>query len=98
MSTPNSAAGGQGAGRSARSKRASSGGGVIASMVGPAHPAVDVVAPMLPVAGLDGAGELDGLEPLQRLIAVHGRDIQAGRAPALPAEGPPLETAPHQHR
>src|ERR1700709_2634120 len=53
----------------------------ITCSVGMAHPRVRVVAALLPVAGLDGRAELDALDPLDALVAVHVRDHDAdGRA------------------
>ena len=65
--------------RAARSCVAPSGGIVVPS-VGAADPAVDVVAAHFPVALFDVLGELDAVEPLQRLVAVHRRDVEAHRA------------------
>src|SRR3954447_7180895 len=39
-------------------------------------PAVDVVPELFPVAGDDFAREFDAVEPLDRLVAVHRRDIE----------------------
>src|SRR5664279_2201625 len=52
-------------------------GGVVVAAIRPPDPSIDVVAVALPVAGLDPVGELDGVQPLAGLVAVHRRDVQA---------------------
>ena len=71
--------------RSPRSKRSSRAGGCAGGQstglssrpFEPPDPAVDVVAVLLPVAGDDAGGDLDAVEPLERLVAVHRSDVEA---------------------
>src|SRR4029079_9582463 len=96
MSVPNNVAFTQCSVRSTRSKRrnvfggagwstATSGGTVVPSVRSP-DPAVRVVSPRLPVTLLDVLREHDGGEPLQRLVAVHRRDVETHRATVLVGE------------
>src|SRR5436305_11075782 len=86
ISTPNRAAFTQCSACSASSNRASrarSGASdrTVVTAVGPADPAVGVVAPDLPVALPGGElGDLDGVQPLDGLVAVHGGDVEPDRA------------------
>src|SRR5438128_2099007 len=68
--------------RSKRRRRRSSAGPFIASSVGVPHPGVDVVAVLLPEAGLDAIDDAYGRQPLERLVAVHRCHVQAYR-PAM---------------
>src|SRR5258708_3920116 len=96
MSVPNSVAFTQWSVRSTRSKRRKvvggvrstttpemRSGGIVVTSVGLADPSVDVVAARLPIALLHVLGEHDGVEPLQRLVAVHRRDVEAHRSAVL---------------
>src|SRR5262245_21798791 len=58
-------------------------GGVVVAAIGPSHPSVDVVAVVLPVPGLDLLRRFDRVEPLDRLVAVHRRDVEPHRAAVL---------------
>src|SRR5215211_4046106 len=83
---PNSAAFTQCTVRSTRSNRRNVGAGsgcIVVAPVRTSDPPVDVVAAYLPVALLDVLREHDAVEPLQRFVAVHRRDIQADRAAVL---------------
>src|SRR5680860_1215545 len=68
--------------RSTRSKRGimprRSGLGVV-SAIGPPHPRVVGVPASFPVPGFDTVGDLDLIEPLDRLVAVHRRDVEPYR-------------------
>src|SRR6478752_5947441 len=66
-------------------------GGIVVPSVGAADPAVDVVAAVFPVALFDVLRELDAVEPLERLVAVHRRDVEAYRPTVLVGEGVTLE-------
>src|SRR5690242_19604150 len=81
MSTPNSAAVVQCAARSTRSKRGITvvSRRVVVPVVRAPDPGVDVVTAFLPVPGDDGIGHLDPVEPLDGLVAVHRRDVEADR-------------------
>src|SRR3954471_13030491 len=97
ISTPNSAALTQCSACSASSNRASrarSGASdrTVVTAVGFSDPAVGVVAPDLPVALPGGElGHLDRVQPLDRLVAVHGGDVEPDRA----AVGPGPRLAQH---
>src|SRR6476659_4317719 len=78
ITIPKSAAFTQCAVRSTRSKRvigASGGrfasGGVVVAAIRPSDPSVDVVAVVLPVTRFDPFGDLDRVQPLGGLVAVH---------------------------
>src|SRR5829696_5441050 len=81
ISTPNSAAVVQCAARSTRSKRGITAASwcVVVPVVRASDPRVDVVAAVFPVAGDDLIGHLDPVEPLDRLVAVHRRDVEPHR-------------------
>src|SRR5262245_35058237 len=51
-------------------------GCVVVTVVGAPDPAVDVVPAVLPVAGHDLVARVDAIEPLDRLVAVHGRHVE----------------------
>src|SRR4051812_22933765 len=51
--------------------------GGIVTAVRATDPGVDVVAALFPVAGGWVVDDLDGPEPLARLVPVHGRHVQA---------------------
>src|SRR5439155_17129984 len=69
--------------RSTPSKRitrpaGASAGGVVVAAIGLPDKGIHVVAPDLPVApGRIGVRDLDGLQPLAGLVAVHGRHVHA---------------------
>src|SRR5205823_13801765 len=66
---------------SKRRRRAWSARGLVVATIRLPHPTVDVVAPVLPVALLRLAGrDVDGVEPLARLVAVHGGDVHPYRS------------------
>src|SRR5262249_38697476 len=78
--------------RSTRSKRtrrdpervARSGGRVVAA-IAVTNPSFDVVVSFgLPVARLHPVDHLDPRHPLERLVAVHGRDVEPHGAAVLP--------------
>src|SRR4051812_34328470 len=58
-------------------------GGFVVAAIRPSHPSVHVVAVVLPVARLDLLGDLDRVEPLDRLVPVHRRDVEAHRSAVL---------------
>src|SRR5512133_925548 len=72
-------------------------GRVIGAPVGPADPAVDVVAAALPVARLDLAGQLDPVQPLHGLVAVHRQDGEPDRATVRGADRLALQAGGDQH-
>src|SRR5674536_234376 len=70
--------------RSARvNRRSSSAGAVILAPVRPAHPGIDVVVSPLPVTRLHGRGQLDPVQPLQRLVPVNRGDVEPHRTAVL---------------
>src|SRR5512132_1755651 len=78
INTPNSPAVVQCAARSTRSKRGITLASrcVVVPVVRSPDPRVDVVAAILPVAGDDLIRHLDPVEPLDRLVPVHRRDVE----------------------
>src|SRR5579864_9409618 len=80
--------------RGARAPSAAIDGGVAAA-VGGSDPGVDVVALLFPVAGFDPVDDPDGAQPLGRLVAVHGGDIQANGSAVLVAHGSVFEPVGH---
>src|SRR5262245_61639330 len=62
--------------RSNRGKRSSVSDGFVVATIAVTDPRVDVVAEVLPVAGDDFRGRVDAVEPLDRLVAVHRRDVE----------------------
>src|SRR3954463_2981528 len=108
MSTPNSDALTQWSVRSTRSNRSSgisarprarvaTSGGVVIAPVGTADPAVDVIAPHFPVALLHVTRQLDGVEPLERLVAVHRRDVEPDRPAVHVGQRVALELVRDEH-
>src|SRR4051812_39424709 len=104
MSVPNSVAFTQCSARSLRSNRRIGGsaatrrasatlrsGGIVVPSVGAADPAVDVVAAHFPEALFDVFRELDAVEPLERLVPVHRRDVEPHGSAVLVGEVVALE-------
>src|SRR5436305_8744785 len=94
MSAPNNVALTQCTVRSTRSNRrkvpgasgsacVSMSGCIVVAPVRTADPSVDVVATHFPVALLHVLREDDRVEPLQRLVAVHRRDVETYRTAVL---------------
>src|SRR5918996_365840 len=69
----------------------------VVAAVGPPDPGVDVVAPLLPVAGIELARHLDPLQPLERLVAVHGGDVEPDRAAVRTGDGLAQHLVGHEH-
>src|SRR6266567_5110547 len=63
--------------RSNRRTRPSLAGSRIATAVGGSNPGVDVVAVLLPEAGVDAIDHTYGRQPLERLVAVHRCHVEA---------------------
>src|SRR6478736_5110968 len=87
--------------RSARpnrgSPRAASARGVVVAAIALAHPTVDVVAVLLPVARLELVHDFDVVEPLERLVAVHRRDVEANGTAVLARHRAALHGVRHDH-
>src|SRR6266511_1582528 len=99
INTPNSAAVDQCAVRSTRSKRGITLASrcVVVPVVRASDPRVDVVAAILPVAGDDLIGHLDPVEPLDGLVAVHRRDVEAHRTAVRVRQLLTFELVGHEH-
>src|SRR5205823_14757322 len=87
--------------RSTPSKRANrsperSDGRVVTAVRAP-DPRVLVIAALLPVAALDGPGDVDRVEPLARLVAVHRRDVHAHGPPVHGLDRLALHFVGHDH-
>src|SRR4051794_16737422 len=81
----NRRSGGSGLGRFPRAARASAivlrrAGGIVVTSFRTPDPAVDVVAAHFPVPGFHFLRQLDAVEPLARLVAVHRCDIEPHRS------------------
>src|SRR4051794_12591909 len=70
-------------------------GGIVASVRAP-DPGVDVVAALFPVASGWVVDDLDGTEPLARLVPVHGCHVEAHGAPVGVGDGMVLHRVRHQ--
>src|SRR5712692_2232657 len=73
-----------------------SGGDIVTSVRTP-DPTVDVVATHFPVTRLDMLGELDAIQPLARLVAVHRRHVETDGAAVLVGELRALELVRDDH-
>src|SRR3954452_13138916 len=81
----NRRSGGSGLGRFRRAARSSAivvrrSGGIVVTSVRTSDPTVDVVAAHFPVTGFHFLRQLDAVEPLARLVAVHRCDIEPHRS------------------
>src|SRR5947209_19283996 len=87
--TPKSAALTQCSARSARSNRTTKtrSDGSVVTAVRLSDPRVDVIAPVFPVARTRLRDDGDLLQPLARLVAVHGRHVEASGASVDRREG-----------
>src|SRR3954447_24120768 len=70
---------------------------LVISTVRTADPAVDVVAQLLPVPRGGVVDDLDGAQPLDGLVAVHGGHIEPYRAAVVVGDGLVLHGVGHDH-